>query len=300
MMDIKQLTYFLTIAEEGQITSAARKLHMAQPPLSHQLRLLEEELGVRLVERGSRSIRLTDAGETLKMRAEQILTLAKITKKEVRDRETRLRGTLSIGTISSSGAVIPSRRMLEFRDYFPDICIDIHEGNTFAVLDMLEKGIVEVGVVRTPFPDQHLNCRFAAPEPMAAVMTAANDPFPGSNELTVGQLEGQPLIIYRRFEKLIRSTFEKQGIEPFICCCNDDARTTVIWAKSGFGIGIVPQSAVSIMGGQGLVTKKIECPDLITQLAAIWVKGRYLSAFGEKFIDAFVRNFGPQIGQNHQ
>lgn len=61
-MDIRQLKYFLTIAEEGQITSAARKLQMAQPPLSQQLKQLEEELGVKLVERGPRSIQLTDAG----------------------------------------------------------------------------------------------------------------------------------------------------------------------------------------------------------------------------------------------
>ena len=80
-MDIKQLKYFLTIAEEGQITSAAKRLNIAQPPLSYHLKLLEEELGVKLVERGSRKIKLTDAGKILKNRAEQMLELAGATVK---------------------------------------------------------------------------------------------------------------------------------------------------------------------------------------------------------------------------
>lgn len=84
-MDIKQLRYFHTIAEEGQITNAAKRLHMAQPPLSYQLKNLEDELGVKLVERGSRNIKLTDAGLILYKRAEQILSLAKSTEDELKD-----------------------------------------------------------------------------------------------------------------------------------------------------------------------------------------------------------------------
>lgn len=69
-MNLKQLKYFLMIVEEGQITAAAKKLHIAQPPLSYQLRMLEEELGVQLMKRGSRNITLTPAGKLLKERAE--------------------------------------------------------------------------------------------------------------------------------------------------------------------------------------------------------------------------------------
>jgi DNA-binding transcriptional LysR family regulator len=71
-MDLRQLRYFQVIAEEGQISKAAKRLHMAQPPLSHQLKQLELEIGTRLMERGSRKIRLTDAGKLLHERADQI------------------------------------------------------------------------------------------------------------------------------------------------------------------------------------------------------------------------------------
>ena len=99
-MDIKQLRYFLTIAEEGQITAAARRLHIAQPPLSQQLKLLEIELGVKLVERGPRHIHLTDAGKILRTRAEQILELSNSTINEIDD--FKMIDTNGDGSISES------------------------------------------------------------------------------------------------------------------------------------------------------------------------------------------------------
>ena len=84
-MDIRQLQYFVRIADEGSITGAARSLHMSQPPLSMQMKLLEEELGVTLFDRGSRTIRLTDAGKLLYNRAQGILELSGATVRELKD-----------------------------------------------------------------------------------------------------------------------------------------------------------------------------------------------------------------------
>jgi DNA-binding transcriptional LysR family regulator len=95
-MDIRRLQYFLAVAEEGQITKAAKRLHMAQPPLSQQLKLLEAELGVQLIERSDRhNIKLTDAGQALRNRAEQIMTLVDQTVIEIKDSTKGLKETLS-------------------------------------------------------------------------------------------------------------------------------------------------------------------------------------------------------------
>ncbi|MCQ4922013.1 LysR family transcriptional regulator [Tissierella carlieri] len=95
-------------AEGRQITLATKKLHMAQPSPSQQLKLLEDELGVKLVERGSRNMQLTDAGKILMNRARQILELSNSVVKEIEDFSKGLKGTLSIGTVSSSGETLLS------------------------------------------------------------------------------------------------------------------------------------------------------------------------------------------------
>ncbi len=289
-MELKQLRYFLTITEEGQITAAAKRLHIAQPPLSYQLRLLEKELGVTLLERGPRNIRLTGAGELLQRRAAQILEMAASTKSELMDYGRNMSGVLSIGTISSSGGIVPNPRMLEFTRSYPDIRFEIREGNTFSVMEMLEKGIIDIGVVRTPFHRPAGVCSRIAPrEPMLAVMTDPDACAPGKGFASLAELAGKPLIIYRRFETLLVDTFAQAGLEPFFCCKNDDARTTLLWARAGLGIGIVPESALLTAETTGLTHKVIRCEELRTSLAVIWMKNRYLSSLGRKFIEFFAQ-----------
>ena len=130
-MDIRQLKYFLTIAEEEQITAAAKRLHMAQPPLSQQMKLLEDELDIQLFKRGPRRIHLTDAGKLLQKRARQILELSDSTIREITDCKRGVRGTLKIGTVSSSGSILLRQGMQNFYHHFPDAHFEIHEGNTF-------------------------------------------------------------------------------------------------------------------------------------------------------------------------
>ena len=286
-MDIRQLKYFLAIAEEGQITSAAKKLQMAQPPLSQQLKLLEEELGVKLMERKPRSIQLTDAGIILRNRAQQILELTDSTAREITDFVKGLNGTLSIGTVSSSGATLLTESLSKFHKTYSGVKFEIHEGNTFMIIDLLSKGIVEVGIVRTPFNTSNLEYRYAQSEPMIAVMTKEYDWTTTEDTIEVNELMDKPLIIYRRFEQLIRETCLKEGFDPVIFCKNDDARTTLFWANAGLGIGIVPKSALNLANRENLIYKEIRNEALRTQIAAIWIKDKYISSLATKFIENF-------------
>lgn len=286
-MDIRQLRYFLTIAEEGQITGAAKRLHMAQPPLSQQLKLLENELGFKLVERGSRSIQLTDAGKILRNRAEQILELTDAAMKELKDFNEGLNGTLSIGTVSSSGATFLPDRIRKFNEKFPGVCFEIWEGNTYRILEILNSGIIEIGIVRTPFNVNDFNSIPLPSEPMvaAAVESLYEDNCEG--DVGISFLTGKPLIIYRRFEKLITETCQNAGFEPKIICKTDDSRSTLLWAESGIGVAVVPESATKLVGSQNLKYKKINSSALETHIAAIWVKNRYLSSAAREFLDTF-------------
>ncbi len=286
-MDIRQLKYFLTIAEEGQITSAAKKLNMAQPPLSQQLKNLEDELGVKLIERGSRHIELTDAGKLLRNKAEQILNLTDSALIEIKDFKKGLNGTLTLGTVSSSGTMLLNKRISYFRKNYPKVKFEIFEGNTFKVMELLNNGIIEVGIVRTPFNPSKFNCKYTEPEPMIAIMN--KEYFIDSNRdfIFLEELKDKPLIIYRRFEQLIYQVCIESGFEPEIFCKNDDARTTVLWANAGLGIGIIPKSAFPLAYNANLSFKEIKVSTLNTQIAAIWLKDKYISSMASKFIDYF-------------
>lgn len=285
-MDLKQLSYFVTIVEEGNITAAAKKLHIAQPPLSHQLKQLEEELQVKLLERGARKISLTDAGALLYKRANHILELADTAKKEVRDTQRKENSTLSLGTISSSGTALLNERMTTFHRSFSNVRFEIHEGNTYELLQLLQAGIIEVGIVRTPFQTEGFDSVYLEPEPMAAVYHSRFFSFE-KEKIRLEDLKGKPMILYRRFDNLIHSCCQEKGFEPEVFCRNDDARTTLMWANKGLGIGILPLSASRIIRGEHTICKVIEEPKLCTKIGAIWKKQKYLSSPAQSFIHFF-------------
>lgn len=289
-MDIKQLSYFVAIAEEDSISAAARKLHIAQPPLSHQLKSLEEELGVKLVKRGARRTALTDAGKILYKRANNILDLTHTTVKELDDFGNGMRGTLRLGTVSSSGAALLSSRMTAFAHKYPKIRFEIHEGNTFELIELLMAGIIEIGIVRTPFQSERTECIFLEKEPMIAAGNPHFFEHPEKGSIPLLELKNKPLIFYRRFSPLIQSCCHNAGFEPNIFCLNDDARTTLMWASAGLGVAIVPKSASRIMMSEKLIYPAIEETSMITQIAAIWRKDEYLSFAAKNFLKEFNEN----------
>ena len=285
-MDLKQLNYFLTVVNEQQITAAAKKLHMAQPPLSQQMKLLEEELGTQLFKRGPHRIALTDAGRLLARRAQQLLDMADSTTREIADLCQGLRGTLSIGTISSSGSILLSPGLQTFHEEFRDVHFEIHDANTYQLIELLEQGIIEIGIVRTPFNASQFHCEYLSSEPMAVAMTSQLDWCPDRTSIQLAELAKRPLIVYRRFNQLLADAFTAKSIQPEIYCRNDDARTTVLWANAGLGIALAPLSAMKLAAHENLHIKTIMEPSLETKIAVIWRRDTYLSHIGQKFLTA--------------
>ena len=290
-VDIRQLLYFTTIAEEGSISAAAKKLHLSQPPLSYQMKLLEEELHLPLIERSARGIALTEAGRVLYKRAQGILELSELTRKEMLAMASGFTGTLHIGTVSSSGASLLGWRIPAFHQKYPQIGFAIHEGNTFELMEMLESGLIELAIVRTPFHNDQLNCLYHSPEPMIAAGAASFFPagMPSGQPISLELLGHAPVILYRRFEKILLSLCEQKGITPQVFCIADDARTTLMWAEAGLGVAVVPQSAYRIMPHHNMVYGELSEEDLHTRIAAVCKKGCSLSWAAQQFLEIFAQ-----------
>lgn len=291
-VDIRQLLYFTTIAEEGSISAAAKKLHLSQPPLSYQMKLLEEELHLPLIERSARGIALTEAGRVLYKRAQGILELSELTRKEMLAMASGFTGTLHIGTVSSSGASLLGWRIPAFHQKYPQIGFAIHEGNTFELMEMLESGLIELAIVRTPFHNDQLNCLYLSPEQMIAAGAASFFPtgMPSGQPISLELLGHAPVILYRRFEKILLSLCEQKGITPQVFCIADDARTTLMWAEAGLGVAVVPQSAYRIMPHHNMVYGELSEEDLHTRIAAVCKKGCSLSWAAQQFLEIFAQH----------
>lgn len=286
-MDIRKLVYFLTIAEEGNISRAAERLHIAQPPLSQQLKLLEEELGLVLMERNTRKMHITDAGRLLQNRAKQIIDLMDKTVKELQDLKEGLQGTLSIGSISSAGELWLSFQIQNFHQKYPGVGFHIRDCGTFEILELIKSGVVEIGIIRTPINQDIFECINLPEEPMVA--GALSDLFWENNKsyVNITELEGKPLMIHNRYVNNIEEACIKAGFQPKVICKIDDTRTLIDWANSGMGIALIPRDMVGLVPEVNLDYREIKEDALVTRTAIIWMKNGYLSVMARHFIEAF-------------
>lgn len=279
----KQLYYFTVVAESGSFTSAAKKLGLSQPPLSKQIILLEESLGVKLFDRSSRKTELTEAGGFLYSRSTDILSMMEAVRAELRHFPSADRGILKLGTISSSGNMLRSL-LKSFCTSHPNVKFDITEGNTYELLEKLKSGIVECAIIRTPFNPEGLECAYGQEEPLMAMGFPSYFSGLPERKIRLTELSGKPLIYYRRFESIISLAFENIGVEPDIFCRNDDARTCIQWAKTGLGVALVPESISKTENHLDLALREIDSEDTVTRMAAVYKKNDYVSNIAREFV----------------
>lgn len=288
-MDIRQMRYFVTIVEEGTITAAAKKLHISQPPLSAQMHQLEEELGVTLFERGARGITLTEAGSLLHRYALELLELESQAKEEVSNLRLGKKGSVRIGMVSSCYCKELFLGLQKFREAEPDVELKIFDANTFELLEMLCRDKIELAFIRTPYPSHHYDsvrvrqdtmCAACLPELFQVVSGSQKE-----NTISLRQLIGNPLIVYRRREQQIRSAFSNMNLTPDIICVNDDARTCLMLAQAGLGIALVPESVTDWM--PSLFSHRIADDSLLNQLNLIKGKDTLVSQSARTFFQIF-------------
>lgn len=277
-MELRQLEYFREIAETGRINEAARRLNMSQPPLSYQLRQLEDELKVQLFVRSSQGVTLTDAGRILYRRAGELLSYADSTRLEVSS--VGKKRVLRLGITSTTVTTIMPH-ISRFAKISPDVNFEVHDGTTFSLFNSLLDGIIDVSVVRTPLRLDEVEHARLRTEPMIAV--SAPGELEGCTEMTLPYLAKRPLIIYRRYEKLIMDAFHARGLEPDIFCICDDARGAVLWVREGLATAIFPASMSELCAG--LEIKTIAERTLETEILLIWRKGHKSLSVVQEFLD---------------
>ena len=278
-MEIKQLEYFRAIVEAGTISGAARELHMTQPPLSYQIKMMEEELKVSLFLRGTKRITLTEAGKTLYEQAEKILTLTELTKSEVL--KSSQATTLHIGMTPSTVSMM-SDYLQQFARRYPQIRFDIHEGSTFTLKEQMENQQVDITTLRTPIALSGCEVKSLAKERLLAMAIPEYPLFEGKTSVSLHELMDQPLILSRRYQKYMLSVFEKAGVTQNIYCACEDARTALIIAEKGLGIAILPASMLK--QSEKLKAWEIKDADLATEILLVWRKGR-VPVEVKKFLD---------------
>ena len=217
-MDLRSLYYFVTVAEERNITRAAERLNMSQPPLSAQIKGLEEELGIQLFIRGKRQLTITDAGVLLLRRAKQILELAAQTQHELKSMEG-LSGNLNISLVEGRAPYLLARWIAGFRAEFPKVTVHLWNGSGDDVLERLNRGLADLALVAAPYNAELMEGITVGREPWVAILSRQHPLAQEEGDfLPLRKLVGQPLFIPSRQSRAeaVRTWFEELGEEPLI------------------------------------------------------------------------------------
>ena len=293
-MTLKQLEYFLAIAEAGHITAAAKNLNISQPPLSLQLKALEDELGVQLFERDKRNLTITHEGLILKERALEILTLVNDTVRDLQNLGTDAQGTIRIGTIASACTHLLPDRIIAFRNEHPNVDFQIFEGNSTSVVDMMEREQVDLGIIREPFNTSIYNSVPLKDDSMGddnvdSFVAVGLPSFfdDDKTEISLADLRGKPLIVHRRYYDMILNNCRQRGFSPNIICQNSELASSLSWADAGIGIAIVANNAAVRSTADRMVIRRIINPTISSQAYLVWDKSRSISNLAKQFIELF-------------
>ena len=284
-MDLKQLHFFLKIVEDGYINAEAARLHVTQPPLSQQLKKLEKEFNVDLFERDSRNLQLTAVGQMFADRARQLLALSNMIQKEIVDFSSGYKGNLYIGITPTAVPLVLSPKIAEFHQNYPMINFEFFEGNSAYIHDLVQKGIIDIGIIRSPFHLQGIKYLKKEPEPMVAVMSPEYN-WSDCVSCSVDELDGKQLIIYRRYESILNEVFNLHNVLPRIICKAERSSSALRAAESGLGIALLPSGATQ-MAQEKIVQKILDDDCLYTSPMAIWAYDHYLNKSAMAFLDYF-------------
>ena len=284
-MELRTLHYFTVVAQELNITRAAEKLNMSQPPLSNQIKALEEELGVQLFIRGKRHLELTEEGGLLLRRAVQIQELADKTRQEIASLREGMTGVIYLSMVEGRAPFLAARWIAGFREEFPLVRYNLWNGSSDDVLDRLHKGLADLAVIAAPYDTEHLEGFPVGQEPWAAMLhpdhPLAKEP---GDTIPLSSLVGEPLIVPSRKSRIesIRRWFGEIGAEPQILCEMSNYMDAAALSSQGVGVSIFPQT-VGVSNGL-VVSKVVTQPARQAEYILVWNKGQVPTGLTREFI----------------
>lgn len=284
-MDIKDLKYFIAVAECGSITKAAEKLYVTQPNLSRQLQKLESEADRTLFVRGARKTELTDAGRILYKRACEIVDLFEKAREDLRSDGDDVYGTVTIGGGESYAVGLIAKAARITSEQYPRVKFDFFSGDTDAVCEKLDKGLVDFGVLIEPStPEKYNSLRLPLTDTWG-ILARKESPLSQKDKVNTEDLEGQPLIFSTH-------SLKKNAITERLCNRIEDLNVVATYnllynaslmVEQGIGYAVGLDRIINVSGDSPLKFLPFD-PPLETHLDVAWKKHGELSRAASAFL----------------
>ena len=278
-IEMRHLRYFVAVAEELSFTKAAKRLNISQPPLSAQIKALEEDLGVALFVRDKRSVSLTQAGKYLLERSRLIVSQFEDTIKNANTFQFSDRERIALGLNPSVDLTLLPKIIHWVDEHFPDIDLCMKNMVQHEIFNALEEKVIDIGFLRLPiseFENRGLNVKSLYKE-NTVLAISTNHPFTKLDSVPVKKLDGEKLVIWHRhvapyWYDLILNICRNEGFLPNFHWESDSIQTALGIVSSGCAVAIVPESAKKL-NREGVTFKPLDPEDLIVlELGIAWRK----------------------------
>ncbi len=292
-MDIRVLQYFLAVAREESITRAAETLRMTQPPLSRQLKDLEDELGKKLLIRGSKKVTLTEDGMLLRKRAEEMIDLMEKTKAELTSSDENISGEIYIGGGETDAVSLFAQTAGKLQKKYPQIHYHIYSGDAEIVMEKLDKGLIDFGLLVGPVDVSRYDYMRLPISDIWGVLMRKDAPLAEKDVIRAEDLWDKPLILSHQ---------AYSGSDISVWLGRDAHRLNVVmtynliynaahFVKTGFGYAITLDKLINTTGNSELRFRPLY-PTLEAGLCIVWKKYQVFSRASKQFLNQLRAEFG--------
>ena len=295
-MEIHQLQYVLAVARYRNFTIAAESCYISQSSLSQQIANLEKELGVCLFKRSTRTLQITEAGETFVKMASEILGSVDRLGQTMSDYAGFLRGTINIGAITALEKIGFSDMVSDFYAAYPNLTLNIYHGKSLSLLEELEKRTVDVAFLAEPPDGEFPNITYKLMgQDEYALLIPENHRLAHRNEVDLAELKDERFILQhpeQTVSRLCMQACKKAGFTPNVVCRIDTSAIIVNLVRTGFGVAFLPAEELECFRMDGLRCLRLTQP----------IKKRIVMAMLTKntqshLVDAFIRFVENRMGQ---